>query len=144
MNGFPPDKLNQILPCLLPQQPPFIFIDKIMDLKDKYARTSYNIHRDSLFLAGEVFQPAGIIEFMAQSGAVYAGSKHLDTPTGPPIGYIASIRNLEILQLPTCNNNIECRVTVLNEILSSLIIGSQVTIGASIIASARLQLFLTE
>ncbi|MCP4121054.1 MAG: hypothetical protein GY751_04820 [Bacteroidetes bacterium] len=134
--------LNEKLDQLLPQQPPFVFISSILHWEDDAVTTSYLISDECVFLKESVFQPAGLVEFMAQSGAILVGCRHLDVDDGPPIGYIASIRNLEICRLPTIGTELKCSIQVKNEILSSLIIESEVSDGSEAIASGRLQLYL--
>ncbi len=141
------ERLNSTLNQLLPQKPPFVFIDQIVELGEEHLKTAFNIKKDSLFLENTFFQSAGLVECMAQSAAIYVGVRSLndegDEQSQPPIGYIASISELNINQLPKLSDELNMTTSILNEIGSSLIVRCRTFVVSNLIAEARLQLFLT-
>ena len=71
-NHFPPFKSIDIH-TLLPQQPPFVMIDRLLHYDETRTVCSFTVPEDNLFCEAGVFKAAGLIENIAQSCAARLG-----------------------------------------------------------------------
>ena len=101
----------------IPQRPPFTFIERVIDVSDDDATTSFEITAACVLLENDQLTAAGIIENVAQSAALYAGHFYQKKGITPPIGYIASVKNLEIFMNPKVGEVIYTTVELVNEVM---------------------------
>ena len=81
---------------LLPQRPPFVFVDSLLYYDPTVTRTAFRVPETGLFVEDGCFRTAGLIEHMAQSAAARIGyiSRYvLHVPVR--IGFIGNVRKLE-------------------------------------------------
>ena len=85
---------------LIPQKPPFIFVDKLLEVNSDAISTEFVIREDNLLVDNGLFSPEGLIENVAQSCAVRLGYINRQTNIPKKIGVIGSLKNLDIQRLP--------------------------------------------
>ena len=102
---------------LIPQKFPFVMVDKLIDFKENEIVVGLTVPENNIFVKDAVFQESGLIEHMAQSVALYTGYQFYLKQQPAPVGYIGSIKSIEIYQLPKLNDEIETIVTVLHEFM---------------------------
>lgn len=117
---------------LLPQAQPMIMIDALLSSDSNTTTTNLTIKKDNVFSFEGKFKEAGLIENMAQTAAVRFGymAKKANTPI--KVGYIASIKNLEIYLLPQINE------TLTTTIIEKTVIDKIIVISASIKSQNKL------
>lgn len=85
----------------LPQSPPFIFVDKIIELEEEYAVGIKNVTCTEPFLLGHfppddpVFPGVLLIEACGQTGALMLGHRNQHNPRG----YLAQVNNFKFINL---------------------------------------------
>jgi len=100
---------------LLPQKFPFVMVDKMYDYTETSLVSGFTILKESIFFREGIFVEAGLIEHMAQSVALHTGYQFFLKKEPAPIGYIGSIKNVEIQKLPKLNDEIKTAIIILQE-----------------------------
>lgn len=100
---------------LIPQRFPFVMVDKLYSYSETELVSGFTIPNDALFLEKDTFLESGIIEHMAQSVALHTGYQFYLRNEIAPTGYIGSVKDIEISQLPKLHDEIITTVSILQE-----------------------------
>jgi len=100
---------------LIPQRFPFVMVDKLYSYSETELVSGFTIQNDALFLENDFFLESGIIEHMAQSVALHTGYQFYLKKMQAPTGYIGSVKDIEISQLPKLHDEIITTVSILQE-----------------------------
>ena len=126
---------------LLPQQPPFRFVDSLEEYTAELARIRFTPQEGkNLLMEDGCLSAAGLMEHMAQCSAVRQGyySKFvLHLPV--KIGYIGQFRKLRITRLPKAGETLETTVYLREEVYNISMVDAEVRIGDERIATASLK-----
>lgn len=102
----------------LPQRPPFVLVDRIVDFNyDTTATTtSLKLKADTTFVQNNQFQPAGIVENIAQTCAARIGFYDwlFDRPVR--IGMIGEVKNMRISTLPVVGDELITTIVARSEV----------------------------
>ena len=130
---------------LLPQRPPFVFVDSLLYYDPTVTRTAFRVPETGLFVEDGCFRTAGLIEHMAQSAAARIGyiSRYvLHVPVR--IGYIGNVRKLEVFRNPVSGCLLKTAVFLREEIFGITLTDVEVRCGDELIARASLKTALSE
>ena len=130
---------------LLPQRPPFVFVDRLLYYDPTVTRTGFRVPEKGLFVEDGRFRTAGLIEHMAQSSAArigYVSRYVLHVPVR--IGYIGNVRKLEVFRNPAAGQLLETTVTLREEIFGITLTDVEVRCGDELVARASLKTALSE
>lgn len=126
----------------IPQKPPMVMVDRIVEIKDKTTVTSFIIKPDNVFCEDGFFREPGLIENMAQTAAAGVGYKPGIVAGEPPLGFIGGIRDLKIRTFPKVGQEIITTVTVAHEVFDATIVKGVVQLDGEPIAECELKIFL--
>lgn len=131
---------------LLPQQPPFRFVDSLENYTPESAIVAFTPEvGKNLLMEGEHLAAVGLIEHMAQASAArvgYISKCIMHVPVS--IGFIGQVRKLEIFRLPQAGERMETEVIVRQEVFKITLVDVVVKCGDEIIATANLKSALPE
>lgn len=130
---------------LLPQQPPFRFVDYLEAYEGAVARTSYVVTPQTLLLEEGCLSAAGLMEHMAQTCAARTGYYTVYILHKPvSIGMIGQIRGARILRLPRVGERLDSEVTVLQEVFGITQVKVDVSCAGELIASAEMKMAISD
>lgn len=137
-------RIDENILDLIPQKTPFVMVANLLYADDKITQTNFTIKEENIFLEKGKFSEAGLIENMAQTAAAGAGynSKRNNKPV--QIGYIGSVKNLEIFSLPKINDEIITEITVENQLFNVTIISGKIWCDETLVAQCEMKIFLDE
>ena len=126
---------------LLPQQAPFVMIDKLLHCGSDAARTSYAVNAGNIFCDNERFTESGLIENIAQTCAARIGyiNKYINQKA-ITMGFIGAVRNLEILRLPRIGELLITQITAMEEVFQMTLVSASITVGGELIASCEMKI----
>lgn len=127
---------------LIPQKFPFVMVDKLIKFKENEIVVGLLVPESNIFVNETVFQESGLIEHMAQSVALYTGYQFYLKQQPAPVGYIGSIKSIEINQLPKINEEIETTVTVLQEFMGVTLVDISSRLNGIEIAKGQMKTVL--
>jgi len=118
-------ELERILE-LIPQKPPFVMVDSLLEYTEKTGTTAFTIPRDNILVENEIFSEPGLIENMAQSMSLWRGYQgFLSGLDKPKTGFIGAIKSVEIIALPKAGSKLVTYVEILQEFLNVTSVGAR-------------------
>lgn len=139
--------LNQPVSALnvldvIPQRPPVVMIDVLKFSDASKTISEFEIKESCIFCNNGFLSESGMIENIAQTGA--AGFGYLDRLNKKPVslGFIASIKNIQIIQLPPAGSLIITEVMAHEPVMGFNIITGKILLNDSIVASCEMRIFV--
>jgi 3-hydroxymyristoyl/3-hydroxydecanoyl-(acyl carrier protein) dehydratase len=126
----------------LPQRPPFVMVDRIVEAGPQQAVTVFSIPQDNVLIENGFFSEAGLLENIAQSAGAVTGFKAYSNGQEAPVGFIGAIKAVKIHRLPEAGSSIRTAITFGQSIGAAHMIDGAVYSGDELIASATLTIFL--
>ncbi|MGW1455937.1 hypothetical protein ACWBC2_13165 [Salegentibacter agarivorans] len=118
-------ELDRILQ-LIPQKPPFVMVDSLLEYTDKTGTTGFTIPVDNILVEDSIFSEPGLIEHMAQSMSLWRGYEgFLSGLDKPKTGFIGAIKAVEILELPKAGTKLVTYVEILQEFMNVTSVGAR-------------------
>ena len=88
-------------------------VDKMLSYTETEIVSGLKIQEDNIFFHNGILVESGLIEHMAQSVALHTGYEFFLKQEIAPTGYIGSIKNIEIKELPKLHDEIKTTVTII-------------------------------
>lgn len=129
---------------LLPQKFPFVMVDKMYDHTETSSISGFTIQDSSIFFQDGNFVESGLIEHMAQSIALHTGYEFFLKNEPAPVGYIGSIKNIEILKLPKLGDEIQTTVSILQEFAGITLVDAITKLNGVEIANGQMKTVLAK
>jgi len=128
---------------LIPQQPPFVMIDRLYHSDDLVTRTGFKITAQNVLTINGVFTEAGLLENIAQTAAARAG--YISRKENKPVrvGYIGAVKNFEVFMLPKTDAELLTEIAVEDTVLDVLILSGRVWCNDVLIAQCEMKVFLS-
>ena len=126
---------------LLPQRPPFVMVDHLVDYSETQTTCELTIRKDNVFCENGEFAAAGLIEHIAQTCAARLGyyNKYV-LKVGVRLGFIGEVKDLEIVRLPREGETLSTTIVVMQEIFDVTLVNAEVRVGTDVIATTRLKI----
>jgi len=135
---------KEIVGKLLPQKFPFVMVDKMLDYQETFVVSGLKITEDNIFFNGLNFIESGLIEHMAQTVALHTGYQFFLKKETAPTGYIGSIKEITIGQLPKLGDEIRTTATILQEFAGITLVDVATTLNGIEIASGQMKTVLAK
>ena len=128
----------------IPQRPPFVMVDQLLSTTETTARGGFSVKADNIFAENGEFKEPGLLENIAQTAAAWAGyiSKKENKPVA--IGYIGSVKNLEIYSFPKIGDELITEITIENQIFDVTIISGKITCNETVLAQCQIKIFINQ
>ncbi len=126
---------------LLPQRPPFVMVDHLVDYSETQTTCELTIRKDNVFCENGELAAAGLIEHIAQTCAARLGyyNKYV-LKVGVRLGFIGEVKDLEIVRLPREGETLNTTIVVMQEIFDVTLVNAEVRVGTEVIATTRLKI----
>ncbi len=130
---------------LIPQRPPFVLVDAIYEHSENEILSGFTIPENHVLVNenGELSE-SGIIEHFAQSIALHQGYNFYLRNEPAPVGYIGSIKNIEIFALPKTGEEIRTHITVLQQIMGVTMVSGEVFLNGKMIATGEMRTIIAK
>ena len=130
---------------LLPQQPPFVMVDKLLYCDHETTTTALTVQEDNIFVENSELTESGVMENMAQTCAARMGyiNKYIHSDK-VKLGFIGSIKNLVIEELPKTGDELKTTIDVVSEVFTITLVNAKVEVGEKLIATCEMKISLTD
>ena len=108
---------QSLVESLIPQKAPFVMVGKLYFFSEESIVAGLTVPADSIFLEDGRFNESGLVEHMAQSVALYTGYQFYLKNEPASSGYIGSIKDIEVLELPVAGDDLVTTVTIIQEFM---------------------------
>ncbi len=135
--------------ALLPQKPPMVMVDGLLSHDAQKTVSTLLIEADNIFLKGQLFTEAGLVENIAQTAALRTGWMARQTEgtgkaSAPPVGVIGGIKDLRIHELPPAGTRLTTTVSIVAEVMNATVVSGKVEAGGKTLAECEMKIFLQE
>lgn len=102
---------------LIPQKTPFVMVDALLSFTKSDLVSSFTIKPEHIFVENNHLQEGGLVENMAQTVALHTGFDYFLKNEPAPVGYIGSIKKVEVFELPKIGEAITTEAKILHEFM---------------------------
>lgn len=124
----------------IPQRPPFVLVDNIVDCDDVVIVTDFSVPQEHVLVRQGMLTASGVMENIAQTCAARIGWMNRNKPVR--IGVIGSISKLNIVRLPKVGELLHTKVTVESEVFEATIVHAQTFVDEVLVAECDMKVFL--
>ena len=130
---------------LLPQQEPFVMIDRLKSFTMERTVTETALRADHLFMDGVTFNTSGLVENIAQTCAARIGyvNKYI-LKKGIQLGFIAAVRDMTIHAHPHVGDTIETTVDIVAEVMGMILATGTVKCDGKTIVTTNIKIAIKE
>ncbi len=129
---------------LIPQREPIIMVDAILEYEESKVVGGLMVSEDCIFVENNTLKEPGVLEHMAQTVALYTGYEYYLKNMQAPVGYIGSMKNVEILRLPKIGEKLVTTATILHEIMGVTLVNIETKVDEKIIAFGEMKTVIAE
>lgn len=130
---------------LLPQHEPFVMIDRLVHCDQVKTTTQLEVKTDNIFFEEGHLTSSGLIENIAQTCAARMGyiNKFM-LHDKVKLGFIGSIRNLEIRRTPVAGERLTTTIEVMEEVFQMTLVNASIVSGEETIVTAEMKIALSD
>jgi len=143
MNKLPntPEEIEK----LIPQKAPFVLVDKIIAHEEHRIVAGFKVPSEHVLVNAEGFlTEPGIIEHFAQSIALHQGYDFAKRQFPAPVGYIGSIKNFDIQQLPKVGQELSTTIHILHKMMGVTMVKGEVLADGLQIATGEMRTVIVD
>lgn len=129
---------------LIPQRPPFVLVDGIIEHTHDKTISTFTIPDDHILVEEGMLSSYGLIEHMAQSAALRSGYEAHQKKEQPKTGFIGTISNAIIHQLPPVESTITTMVHQTSQILNFIVIDCKAYMKETLLAECSMKIVLMD
>jgi predicted hotdog family 3-hydroxylacyl-ACP dehydratase len=135
---------NENILSLIPQRPPFVMVDRLVFSDEYITRTTFRVSGDNVLVVNGEFTEAGLMENIAQTAA--AGTGYIAQAESNPValGYIGSVKNFEVFELPKVNDELLTEVKVEEQVFDMTVISGVVKRNDIMMARCEMNIFISK
>ncbi len=130
---------------LLPQQPPFVMVDKLLHFDERVTTTAFEVRADNIFVDNDILNACALAENIAQTCATRLGfvNKYI-LKRAIQLGFIGSIRNMEVLRTPSVGEQLTTTIVVREEIMGLTLVDATIKSGEDTIVTSEMKIALSD
>lgn len=130
---------------LLPQQPPFVMVDKLLHFDERVTTTAFEVTDDNIFVDDGILNACALAENIAQTCATRLGfvNKYI-LKRAIQLGFIGSIRNMEVLRTPCVGERLITTIVVREEIMGLTLVDATIKAGDQTIVTSEMKIALSD
>ena len=126
---------------IIPQQPPFVMIDRLVHFNEVFTKTELEIRPDNLFVENGKFLEAGLVENIAQTCAARLG--YINTSIlneGVRLGFIGAMKSLVIHKQPDVGSTLETTIEVMNEVFNITLVNATTMCNGEVLVTCEMKI----
>lgn len=128
----------------IPQKPPIVMVSELASHSQEQTVSRLKLSPDNMFCHNGVFTEPGLIENIAQTGALrmgYVSSQQSDDGE-PPVGFIGAVAKLKIHKLPAHDSTLETTIDVLNDIFGITLVKGTIRVNDEVVAECEMKIVI--
>lgn len=130
---------KNLVKTLIPQREPIVMVDALYAYTDTSITAGLTVAQANLCVRDNQLKEIGLIEHMAQSVALHTGYAYYLRQEPAPVGYIGSIKKIEIIRLPQVGDVIYTKVEIIQEFMGVTLVDLTTYCKDCIIASGSMK-----
>lgn len=127
---------------LIPQKPPFVFIDSLNEVTENKCITTFTFKADNVLCENGKLMLAGLLENMAQSAGCKMGYEDFTENKKSRRGFIGEVKNFSVSRLPDVGEKLTTEITIEGKVFGAVtLIAGKIFTGNEEIASCNMKVF---
>jgi len=127
---------------LIPHRPPVVCVDRLLEVTDSAATSSFLIRPDFIFVEHGKITASGLLENAAQTAAARAGYFYQLADHPVQMGYIGALRHVNVYELPSIDDSLRTTVTIQKKIVNMLIAAAVIHCDEKLILDCELRIIV--
>lgn len=123
----------------IPQREPIVMIDKFYGIEGNTSTTGLTVKADCILCADGRLTDGGVIEHIAQSGAMYIGYEAISKGERVPLGFIGSINKMTINRLPNAGEELLTTIVMEAKVGDISLVSATVQSAGETIATGKMK-----
>lgn len=128
----------------IPQRAPMVMIDAFYGINGQASESGLTVTPDNIFCHDGSLCDGGIIEHIAQSGAMHIGYECRQAGRPVPLGFIGSVNKLTIGRLPRVGETLRTRIVMETKVFDITLVAATVCVGDEQIAQCKMKVATPE
>lgn len=129
----------------LPHREPMLMVDTILELCHEKVITTFKIQENNIFLHHNQLQESGLVENMAQTCSSIVGQSFFENDNDTKIiGFITSIKKINIFSLPNLGTEIITKATLVSQYENICNVSCETFCNDELLGNAEINLFIQE
>ena len=129
----------------LPHREPMLMVDTILELCHEKVITTFKIQKNNIFLHHNQLQESGLVENMAQTCSSIVGQSFFENDNDTKIiGFITSIKKINIFSLPNLGTEIITKATLVSQYENICNVSCETFCNDELLGNAEINLFIQE
>ena len=128
--------------ALLPQQPPMVMVDKLLECEPVVTRTAFTVREDNIMVDDGCLSAYGLIENIAQTCAARIGYVNITNGGDVKVGVIGALRDITIGTLPRVGSMIETTIEVGEEVFGMTLAHATTRCNGEVVADGTIKIAL--
>ena len=127
---------------LIPQKPPFVFINSLNEVSDNACITSFTFGTDNVLCENGKLMMAGLLENMAQSAGCKMGYEDFIENKKSRRGFIGEVKDFSVLRIPAAGEQLTTKIKVEGKVFGAVtLIAGKIFVDDEEIASCKMKVF---
>ena len=119
-------------------------IDELLVCDEMSTRTSFKVTEGNVLVFNGVLSEAGLMENIAQTSAAGAGYMTKVENKSVAVGYIGSVKNFEVFDLPKIDDELVTEVKIENQVFEITVIKGTVKCNDRLMAQCEMNIFISK
>ncbi|MDB5016888.1 MAG: 3-hydroxyacyl-ACP dehydratase [Mucilaginibacter sp.] len=119
-------------------------VDELLFCDESSTKTSFRIIQDNVLVFNGKLSEAGLMENIAQTAAAGTGYKANLDNIPVTVGYIGSVKNFEVFELPKIGDELVTEIKIENRVFDMTIISGTVKRNDELIAQCEMNIFISK
>lgn len=130
---------------LIPQRPPFLLVDSLVDFEPERSVTTFVVRPDGILVRDGRLSEAGLLENIAQSCAARIGyiNKYLKCET-VKLGIIGAVKDFRVNFLPEAGSTLVTTIETISEVFGITLVSAEAACDNGVAASCQMKISLTD
>jgi|SRR5574344_2975415 predicted hotdog family 3-hydroxylacyl-ACP dehydratase len=130
---------------LLPQQKPFVMVDRLLYFDEKCTSTQFVVKEDNIFVKDDRLDACALAENIAQTCAARLGyyNKYI-LKQEIQIGFIGAIKNMKVIDVPRVGDVLDTSIEVLQDVMGITLVDAEIKVKDRVIVTSQMKIALTE
>lgn len=129
---------------LLPQQPPFVMVDRMIHFDRIDTVTELEVRKDNIFVDEGRLTASGLVENIAQTCAARMGYINRLNNDKVMLGFIGAVRDLNIHRTPEVGELLTTTIKVREEVFQMTLVDATVKSGDDLLVDCEMKIALSD
>jgi len=130
---------------LIPQRPPFLLVDSLVDFEPERSVTTFAVRPDGILVRDGRLSEAGLMENIAQSCAARIGyiNKYQKNET-VKLGIIGAVKDFKVNFLPAAGSTVVTTIETVSEVFGITLVKAAAACDGDVAATCQMKISLTD